>query len=172
MTDAMHHKLTAVGIPLGYVGIGLLIGGILFYLTPLKHLNVIEPLPKKIQPAIFYEAFKKNPSTYLLIDIRSEEFRAQEYPEGSLYVPLNTLAGEVNALPRNRSVVVFCESNFSATAAYHVLQNNGFLDVQMIDGGRTAWKQAGLPLIQGTDAQKRLANEIIDSKIKLIKLTR
>ncbi len=168
----MRRRLTTVGIPLGYIGIGLLIGGILFYLTPLKHLNVIEPLPKKIQPAVFYEAFKKNPGKYLLIDIRSEEFRAQEYPEGSLHIPLNTLAGEVTALPRNKSVVIFCESNFSATAAYHVLQNNGFLDLQIIDGGRTAWKQAGLPLIQGTDAQKQLANELIDLKTKLIKLTR
>ena len=168
----MRHKLTAVGTSLGYIGMGLLIGGILFYLTPLKHLNVIEPLPKKIQPSVLYEAFKKNPGKYLLIDIRSEEFRAQEYPEGSLHIPLNTLAGEVNALPRNKSVVIFCESNFSATAAYHVVQNNGFLDLQIVDGGRTSWKQAGLPLIQGTDAGKQLANEVIDLKTKLIKLTR
>ncbi len=168
----MRHKLATAGIPLGYIGIGLLIGGILFYLTPLKHLNIIEPIPKKIQPVVFYEAFKKNPGKYLLIDIRSEEFRAQEYPEGSLHIPLNTLAGEVNALPRDKSMVIFCESNFSATAAYHILQNNGFLDLQIVDGGRTAWRQAGLPLIQGTDAQKQLANEIIDLKTKLIKLTR
>lgn len=170
--DRRAYKFVAIGFPLFYIGIGLLIGVILFYLTPLKHLNIIEPIPKKIKPVAFYEAFNKNPDKYLLIDIRSEEFRAQEYPEWSVYIPLNTLAGEINALPRDKSIVIFCESNFSATAAYHVLQNNGFLDLQIIDGGRTMWKQAGLPLIQGTDAQKQLANKIIDLKSNLIKLTR
>lgn len=148
---------------------GLLLGGILFYLTPLKHINIVEPLPKKISPVEFYEKFQKEKGKYLLIDIRSEEYRAQEYPEGSVYIPLNTLVGEINALPRNKSIVIFCESNFSATAAYHVLQNNGFLDLQIIDGGRTNWKKEGLPLIEGLDEQKKIANDIIYWKGQLLK---
>lgn len=165
-------RLGEISIAFGYVCVGLLVSGILFYLTPFKHLNIIEPLPKKIAPVTFYKLLKQNPDSYLLIDIRAEEFRSQEYPEGSLSIPLNILAGEVNALPRNKSIVIFCESNFSATAAYHVLQNNGFLDLQIIDGGRMGWNQAGLPLIQGTDAQKELANQIIELKNKLNTLKR
>lgn len=158
-----------MGSALVYMVLGLLLGGILFYLTPLKHLNVIQPLPKKIQPETFYSSFQKNPDGYLLIDIRSEEFRAQEYPRGSIHIPLSVLVAEINALPHDRSIVIFCESNFSASAAYHILQNNGFLDIQIIDGGRTAWRGAGLPLEQGSEEQKQIAKKIIESKNELLK---
>lgn len=168
----MRRTLTTLAFPIGYIGIGLLIGGILFYLTPLKHITILQPAVKKIQPTVFYEAFQKNPDRYLLIDIRSEEFRAQEYVKQSIHIPLNVLVGELNALPKDKSIVIFCESNFSASAAYHVLQNNGFLDVRIIDGGRGAWKEAGLPLVQGTDMQKQVASEIINLKNQLRTLAR
>lgn len=168
----MRRTLAAFASPVGYIGIGLLIGGILFYLTPLKHITILRPAVKKIQPVAFYEAFKKDSGRYLLIDIRSEEFRAQEYPDQSLHIPLNVIVGELNALPKDKQIVIFCESNFSAGAAYHVLQNNGFLNVRIIDGGRDAWKQAGLPLIQGTTEQKRTSDEITNLKSQLRKLAR
>ena len=165
-------KSETVLTSLTYVLIGLCIGGVIFYLTPLKHISIIKPLPSKVKPEVFYELYKKAPEEYLLIDIRSVEFRALEFPERSIHIPLNELAGEIDALPRNKKIVIFCESNFSATAAYHVLQNNGFLNLQIMDQGRQGWKDANLPLVQTSDKQKEIANQIIELKSALTKLLR
>jgi len=141
----------------GYVVAGIVLGGILFYLTPLNHIKLIEQKPRTISPQEFYDNLQRDPDNYFFIDIRSKEFRALEYPEGSFSVPLNTIVAEMDAIPRNKSIVVFCESNFSASAAYHVLQNNGFLDLSIVNGGRTAWKEAGLPLVEGAQEQIKAA---------------
>ncbi|MBI4134510.1 MAG: rhodanese-like domain-containing protein [Candidatus Sungbacteria bacterium] len=167
----MSHRLLAIvrrySVPAACILAGLLLAAILFYLTPLHDVTIIEPAIKKTSPEAIHRAISEHPEKYLMIDIRSEEFYALEYPSQSVHIPLNVLAGEVNALPRDKSIVIFCESNFSASAAYHVLKNNGFLDVQIVDGGRTAWKEAGLPLVETSKARQDIGNEIINLKTKL-----
>ena len=148
--------------------LGLFVGAILFYLTPLNHIKLVAPVVERVEAAQFWEDFTKNPGTYFFLDIRGPEYRALEYPPGSVSMPLNTLVGELDAIPRDKKIVIFCESNFSSSAAYHVLQNNGFTDLKIVNGGRTIWKQLNLPLVPGDEKQIKIANEIIRLRNGLI----
>lgn len=160
-------KVQETGVFLGFISVGFFLGGVLFYLTPLKHVNILNPGVKKIAPADFYDEYVKNPDRYVAIDIRVKELRARDYPEMAISTPLYGFMGIVDALPRNKSIIVFCESNFSATVAYNVLQNQGFRDVRIIDGGTPAWREAGLPLITGKVERVKIANEILQLQKKL-----
>ena len=140
---------------------GLLVGAILFYLTPLNHFKLVAPRAERVDAAQFWENYTKNPDAYFFLDIRAPEYRALEYPPGSVSMPLNTLVGELDNIPRDKKIVIFCESNFSSSAAYHVLQDNGFTDLQIVNGGRTMWKQLKLPLEKGDEEGIELASEII-----------
>jgi rhodanese-related sulfurtransferase len=152
---------------LGFILIGVLLGGVLFYLTPLKHINILQPEVRKIAPADFYDAYQKDPDQYTIVDIRSVEYRALEYLPTSISIPLNILVGQIDALPRDKSIIIFCESNLSSSAAYHIFQNYGFADVRIIDGGRTAWKEEDLPLESGDTDKIKIANEVIRLKKQL-----
>ena len=49
-------------------------------------------------------------------------------------------------LPRDRSIVVYCQQGKSVgTAAVEVLRNQGLV-ARQIEGGFSAWREAGLPL--------------------------
>ncbi|TSC72812.1 MAG: FAD-dependent pyridine nucleotide-disulfide oxidoreductase [Parcubacteria group bacterium Gr01-1014_48] len=146
---------------------GLFLGGVLFYLTPLKHINILKPEVKKVAPTDFYDEYQRDPDRYIIVDIRSVEYRALEYLSTSISVPLNTLIGQIDALPRDKSIIIFCESNFSASVAYHLFKSYGFMDVHILDGGRTAWKEEGLPLEPGDADKIKIADEVIRLKKEL-----
>ena len=161
--EKIHDLFTSVG----FILTGLFLGGVFFYLTPLKYINIIQPDVKKIAPADFYNGYKEDPDRYVLVDIRMPEFRIFGYPEMSISMPLYLLVGQVEALPRNKTIAIFCESNLSASAAYHVFKNFGFLDVRIIDGGRTGWQEAELPLVPGNSSLFGTAREIMDLRKQL-----
>ncbi|MBI4134511.1 MAG: rhodanese-like domain-containing protein [Candidatus Sungbacteria bacterium] len=136
---------------LGFFIAGILLAAVAIYLTPLKHVNVVPPTVKKVKAADFYADFTKNPDKYILVDIRPQFLRF-EYPENSVVKTIFNLSEDAKTLPkRGKTIVIFCEENVSETVAYGYLESQGFTNVKIIDGGRTAWKEAGLPLVKNAN---------------------
>ncbi|MEX0917458.1 MAG: rhodanese-like domain-containing protein [Candidatus Paceibacterota bacterium] len=117
------------------------------YLTPLKHLNVLEPTIDDIKPAEFYERYKANPDQYVLLDVRGTGSYNRLHAAGSESQPLHTLYTERLFLPKNtdKTIVFICSGGVASGVAYHYLEHHGFLNVQRIEGGIEAWELAGLP---------------------------
>jgi len=84
----------------------------------------------------------------LSLDVREpDEFRSGHI-EGSLAIPLGTLQGEIERLPRDRPVIAYCAAGDRASSAASLLERAGFTDVLNLAGGIEAWREAGLPLSQ------------------------
>lgn len=82
----------------------------------------------------------------LLVDVREQrEWDAGHAPKAKHH-PLRGLHASSDRLPRDRSVVVVCRSGNRSTRATRVLTKVGF-DAVNLTGGMTAWKAAGLPLV-------------------------
>lgn len=144
-------------ISVGYLLTGVLLAAIAIYLTPLRHVNVIPNQVELIDPKEFYDDYKQNPDKYLLIDIRPE-FLRYEYPEGATHVSIFRLSEEWKKLPKSgKTIVIFCEESISESVAYGYLQNQGFLNIKAVSGGRAAWKDAGLPLVKNENYAKEAA---------------
>jgi rhodanese-related sulfurtransferase len=82
----------------------------------------------------------------LVVDVREWPEYAAGAIEGSLLVPLGTLAREVRDWDRRKPVLLVCRSGRRAERAAVTLDQLGFEDVNILSGGIDAWRAQGLPL--------------------------
>lgn len=85
-----------------------------------------------------------------VVDVRnSSEFEDGHVP-GARNVPLGRLAERLDQIPRDRTLVVHCQSGARARVAIGLLKAHGFRDVLHLDGDFAGWKSAGRPVETGT----------------------
>jgi len=82
----------------------------------------------------------------VLIDVREPSEYAAGHIPGVKLIPLGTLPGRVNEIPRDKFVVMTCRSGHRSSQATKFLRDQGFDNVHNMMGGISAWKQAGLPV--------------------------
>ncbi len=87
----------------------------------------------------------------LAIDVRAPRERDQKYIAGSLGIPLNHLADNLEKLPKDRPLLVYCAGGYRSSIAASLLQSRGFRHVSEIAGGIAGWEAANLP-VQTTPA--------------------
>jgi hydroxyacylglutathione hydrolase len=80
------------------------------------------------------------------IDVRTPRERDQKFIAGSLNLPLSHLSENLNLLPKDRPLVVFCAGGYRSSMAASLLQHANFSPVAEIAGGLAAWESAHLPL--------------------------
>jgi hydroxyacylglutathione hydrolase len=78
-----------------------------------------------------------------VVDVRNaSEWSAGHLP-GALHLPLGALPARLGAIPRDRPVVVHCQSGARSVIACSVLEAAGFANVESLRGGFGAWQSAG-----------------------------
>jgi glyoxylase-like metal-dependent hydrolase (beta-lactamase superfamily II)/rhodanese-related sulfurtransferase len=82
----------------------------------------------------------------LLIDIRTPRERGQKFIADSMSIPLNHLLENLQQLPKDRPLLVYCAGGYRSSIAASLLQVNGFPLVSEIAGGLSGWEAAKLPL--------------------------
>ncbi len=143
-TDIFHSK---IGIAIAVCVVTILV----IYLTPLKHLNLIDPNPVDIDPAEFAQEFEKNPDKFLFIDVREKSVYDRAHAKGAISQPIGSLYDLRHTLPKtDKEIVIICTSGRLAGVAYGFLQNWGHLNLLRIEGGMQKWALEGLPL-EGSD---------------------
>jgi hydroxyacylglutathione hydrolase len=80
------------------------------------------------------------------LDVRGPaEVRRQRIPIAE-HIPLTTLPQEIEHLPRNRPISIFCGSGQRSTIAASLLQMAGLTEVTVILGGLKGWNSVTCPL--------------------------
>ena len=99
-----------------------------------------------------------------VIDVRDEQAFAAGSVTGARNIPFATLQERIAELSRfkARPAIVVCESGQQSARALSTLKEQGFEETHTLAGGLSAWKQAGLPLVQATRDAARPAQK--DSK--------
>lgn len=82
----------------------------------------------------------------LAIDVRSPREREQKHIAGSLGIPLNHLAENLDKLPKDRPLLLYCAGGYRSSIASSLLQSRGFHPVAEIAGGIVGWEAANLPV--------------------------
>jgi rhodanese-related sulfurtransferase len=94
--------------------------------------------------------------TSLAVDVRQTEEWQHGHIDGAVRAPrglLEFLADPASprhdaALDPARRVIVVCHSGTRAALAGRTLQDLGFADVALMEGGMAAWQEAGLPIVE------------------------
>jgi hydroxyacylglutathione hydrolase len=77
------------------------------------------------------------------LDVRNRsEFSAGHVP-GSLHIPVGHLRERLAELPRDKPIIVSCQSGGRSAIATSVLQQLGVTNATDLTGGFTGWQQAG-----------------------------
>ena len=145
-TAGMKVLLTASLFLLAVIGTVLAI-----YLTPLKHLNAVEPSIRNIDPQEIYNRMLADPDRYIFIDVRQPGDYAKVHALNSINVPLQQIYYQRYKLPKKeKEIVLICSLAVASGIAYSYLEHYGFLNLYRIEGGIEQWVKAGLPTEMGT----------------------
>jgi len=96
--------------------------------------------------APFAAELLSSPQPPLAVDVRTPRERDQKCILGSLGVPLNHLKENLEKLPKDRPLLVYCAGGYRSSIAASLLQSSGFRRVDEIAGGIAAWEAANLPI--------------------------
>lgn len=75
----------------------------------------------------------------LLIDVREPDEYQVAHIEGSRLIPLATLGGELESLPRDRDILIHCKAGGRSARAVKLLLDHGFSRVKNVAGGMDVW---------------------------------
>ena len=78
----------------------------------------------------------KNGNVDIVIDVRTKFEWDRGHFKGARHVPVNQLKSEIFiGLPKNTSILVYCNTGQRARAAAETIRNYGFHNVYYIEGG-------------------------------------
>ncbi len=84
---------------------------------------------------------------FILLDVRTPaEYTNDGHIAGSQLLPLQELASKASTLPKDQPIVCFCRSGNRSADACEQLRKMGFTKLTNVNGGITAWAQAGYPI--------------------------
>lgn len=84
----------------------------------------------------------------LLLDVREPWEYARGHARGARNLPLSQLAQRLNDVPKDRDVLVICQSGHRSSNATRLLMQSGYTRVWNITGGTTVWRMHQLPIDQ------------------------
>jgi len=132
-------------VRLGRIGFDNVAGYLQNGLQSLESRSDLVVFIERLSPQFAAELFASNQPP-LAIDVRAPREREQKHIDGSLSMPLNHLVRDLKALPKDRTLLVYCAGGYRSSIAASVLKASGFDSVCEIAGGLAAWESANLPV--------------------------
>ncbi len=104
----------------------------------------------KVSPAEAADLIADPPADLVVLDVRTPEEFAAGHVEGATLVDFYDpdFADQLVALDASVPYVVYCQSGNRSGQSIEVMRDLGFVDVTDIDGGISAWTDAGLPVVK------------------------
>ena len=121
-------------IRLGRIGFDHVVGYLKDGLHSLKSRPDLTVTTERLS-APFAAELLSSPQPPLAIDVRAPRERDQKYIAGSLGIPLNHLTENLEKLPKDRPLLVYCAGGYRSSIAASLLQRRGFDRVSEIAGG-------------------------------------
>ena len=76
-----------------------------------------------------------------LIDVRPFEMYKTGSVEGAINIPLAQLRAKLNQIPKDKKIVVFCETGYTSYLASRILLQNGFCKVYSLMAGMKLYRE-------------------------------
>lgn len=92
-----------------------------------------------LQPA-FYEDLEDA----VLIDVREKDFFDHETLENALNIPTSQMRERSSEIPKNKKVILFCNTGFQSYVASRILLQRGYKNIHSLCGGIELFKELSL----------------------------
>lgn len=81
-----------------------------------------------------------------VLDVREPFEWEAGHIEGAQHIPLGEIAGRLDEISHDKSLVAVCRSGARSSQVAEFLRGKGF-KIENLDGGLKAWAEAGLPVV-------------------------
>jgi hydroxyacylglutathione hydrolase len=106
----------------------------------------LQTIPELTLAEVAQRLGKSGAGDEIVLDVRGAgEWQAGHIPRAR-HVPVGELDERLEEIPRNRAVIVHCQTGARAAMAASILRARGFHDVRQFPGGFAEWRAAGLPV--------------------------
>jgi rhodanese-related sulfurtransferase len=79
----------------------------------------------------------------LLVDIREPEEHATGVAPGARLLPMRQLPARLAELPRDRPVLLICNTQNRSSATFDALRARGWTNLRYVNGGMSEWNRRG-----------------------------
>jgi rhodanese-related sulfurtransferase len=83
----------------------------------------------------------------VILDVRTVTEYESGHLEGAINIPVEGLSQRLSELDPKDEILVYCRTGNRSTNAVRILKTNGFEKLYHMDGGITAWRNEGFPVI-------------------------
>lgn len=83
------------------------------------------PHPGEITGDEFMNIVKTRPADKFILDVRNKEEASEGVLEGAINIPLDSLQGRLNELPKDKEIILHCRTGLRAEMGYHIVRNAG-----------------------------------------------
>jgi glyoxylase-like metal-dependent hydrolase (beta-lactamase superfamily II)/rhodanese-related sulfurtransferase len=133
-------------VRLGRIGFDHVAGYLKDGLQSLREREELTARTDRLSAPLAAELVSSLPQPPVVIDVRTPRERGQKRIAGSVSIPLNRLGEQMETLPHDRLLLVYCAGGFRSSVAASLLQRRGFRHVNEIAGGIAGWEAAKLPV--------------------------
>lgn len=110
-------------------------------------MGLFDIFKKKFESVSPQKAKEMQDGGAVLIDVReSHEYRSGHAP-GAKHIALGVLERRLKEIPKEREILVVCQSGMRSAQAAKQLASNGY-QVTNVSGGMTNWQRSGLKVIR------------------------
>jgi rhodanese-related sulfurtransferase len=99
-----------------------------------------------------------------LLDVRTPAEHSEIHVPGVYLMPLDKLdatrLANLSGFAKNQPLYIFCRSGNRAKQAAEKLEKSGYERCSVVEGGTTAWVDAGLPVTRGTSKVISLERQV------------
>lgn len=81
-----------------------------------------------------------------VVDVRGPEAYAEGHIPGAINIPSNELDQRVNEIPEGKQLILVCQNGPVSRRALETVRDAGFEDANNMEGGMSAWEDAGYEL--------------------------
>lgn len=100
----------------------------------------------KLTPVQLSAILKEKKDAYVLVDVRDEFEFAEGHIEGAINIPAETFASKSGVLPKEKGIIVYCNSGGRSYSAYRKLMKLAYPSIYQAI--LAEWKEAGLPVVK------------------------
>lgn len=103
--------------------------------------NILGMHADNILNGLVKPAFMEDLKDSLLIDVREKPFFDAETIDGAINIPTSQMRERLNEIPKDKKVVLFCNTGFQSYVASRILLQKGYTDVFSLTGGIELFKE-------------------------------
>ena len=121
---------------------------LLIFLAGLLLTTVAMAAMQNISATDMQRIIKQTPQVYLL-DVRTLGEYTQKRIKGAHLIPIDQVQKRIDEIPKNRLIIVYCETGMRSAQVGRYLDSLGYQDVANLSQGIMGWQVRGYPIESG-----------------------